>query len=160
MHHHGDRHEALNVNERRTMRPAWQSARWGRCQRQHQRWRSDSHCWNLWRRPAGEQREDATLTRIMINKSSLEIRDDRHRPGPLCMPECPSWVHQLQPSQPSWCRRIWPVKELKFSHHIKLLHKCSLNVSKSGVIQNSYHLPLKKTKPMINLNTSSSLPFL
>lgn len=22
MHHHGDRHEALNVNERRTMRPA------------------------------------------------------------------------------------------------------------------------------------------
>lgn len=29
-------------------------------------------------------------------------------PGPLCIPGFPSWVPQMLPWQPSWCRHTWP----------------------------------------------------
>lgn len=64
----------------RTMRPAWQSGRWGQCQRQHQRWRSEGHRWSLWT-PPGQEREyiilhdtDVTWPVITMNVTAVEYK--------------------------------------------------------------------------------------
>lgn len=55
-----------------------------------------------------KQKEKKNYAALLLNLYTQNL-DSLCIPGPLCIPECLSWVHQLQPWPLSWCHHTWPV---------------------------------------------------